>query len=168
MLESAVILPVPEAEPFVERFRQLYDRAAALGVPAHLTLLYPFAFPEAALQESGTLAEIFGAIDRFAFSLVGVRRFAETSYLCCDEPKRFVAITETIAARWPQHLPYDGRFAEIIPHLTVADHVAVDVLTEIEQSLSIELPIECRAVQAWLMCSNEDGLWRKVRSFDFA
>jgi len=43
--QSAVLVPVPEAEPAVSRHRARLDRAAAWGVPAHVTILYPFAPP---------------------------------------------------------------------------------------------------------------------------
>jgi hypothetical protein len=39
---SAVLVPVPEAERVVSRYRARLDGAAALGVPAHVTVLYPF------------------------------------------------------------------------------------------------------------------------------
>ena len=39
--DSLVIL-VPEAESMVKAFRERYDPAAQAGMPAHITLLYPF------------------------------------------------------------------------------------------------------------------------------
>ena len=44
--ESALVILVPEAEPLVRPFRHRFDPSAALGVPAHITLLYPFIAPE--------------------------------------------------------------------------------------------------------------------------
>jgi hypothetical protein len=49
--ESAVLVPVPEAERVVSPHRSRLDRAAALGVPAHVTVLYPF-MPPAAITPS--------------------------------------------------------------------------------------------------------------------
>jgi hypothetical protein len=40
--ESALVVLVPEAEAATKPFRDQYDPAAAAGVPAHITLLYPF------------------------------------------------------------------------------------------------------------------------------
>ena len=45
--ESALVVRVPEAEPVVNRFRAAYDPSAPAGVPAHVTLLYPFKPPDA-------------------------------------------------------------------------------------------------------------------------
>ena len=33
----------------------------------------------------------------------------------------FIALTEAIAARWPDYPPYDGAFDEVIPHLTIVE-----------------------------------------------
>jgi hypothetical protein len=45
--ESAVLVPVPEAERGVSGHRNRLDRAAVWGVPAHVTVLYPFVPPPA-------------------------------------------------------------------------------------------------------------------------
>jgi hypothetical protein len=45
-LESTLVVVVPEAEALVGSFRDLYDPIAAAGVPAHITVLYPFKSPE--------------------------------------------------------------------------------------------------------------------------
>jgi hypothetical protein len=42
--QSAVLVPVPEAERAVSRHRARLDAAAALGVPAHVTVLWRLRF----------------------------------------------------------------------------------------------------------------------------
>lgn len=44
--QTAVIVPVPATERVVGRHRARLDRAAGWGVPAHVTVLYPFLLPE--------------------------------------------------------------------------------------------------------------------------
>jgi hypothetical protein len=58
--QSAVLVPVPEAEPAVSRHRARLDRAAAWGVPAHATILYPFVTPPAIT--AATMAALAGAV----------------------------------------------------------------------------------------------------------
>lgn len=43
--QSALVVLVPEAEELVAPFRAAYDAAAAAGMPAHVTILFPFASP---------------------------------------------------------------------------------------------------------------------------
>jgi 2'-5' RNA ligase superfamily len=40
--ETAVVVPVPDAEPVVSAWRDQFDSSAAQGMPAHVTALYPF------------------------------------------------------------------------------------------------------------------------------
>jgi hypothetical protein len=40
--ESALVVLVPEAEPLVGPFRERYDPSASAGMPAHITINYPF------------------------------------------------------------------------------------------------------------------------------
>jgi hypothetical protein len=65
--ESALLVPVPEAEPVVAEWRDRLDPSGATGVPAHITVLYPF-LPPAAIDEGsraivGQLASAFSEFD---------------------------------------------------------------------------------------------------------
>ncbi|WP_079312549.1 hypothetical protein [Microbispora sp. GKU 823] len=40
--ETALVVEVPSAEPLVRGLRERYDSFAAYGMPAHVTVLYPF------------------------------------------------------------------------------------------------------------------------------
>ena len=73
--ETAVIAAVPKAEPVVSEHRQQLDVAAGWGVPAHVTVLYPFVAPEALSdtlitrrwrQLSGRLAHLMSVLDERA------------------------------------------------------------------------------------------------------
>jgi 2'-5' RNA ligase len=64
--QSAVLIPVPEAEQAVSGHRDRLDRAAAWGVPAHVTVLYPFAAPSAITTATiAGLAAAVGTIGAF-------------------------------------------------------------------------------------------------------
>jgi hypothetical protein len=41
MAQSAIVVVVEEAEPVVGAHRLRHDPVASLGVPAHVTILYP-------------------------------------------------------------------------------------------------------------------------------
>lgn len=145
--------------------RLQHDRSARLGVPAHITLLCPFLPPRFAESEIENLAEIFGAIPTFEFSLIEVRRFPRTAYLHPDEPQRFTEIIKKLLERWPDCRPYNGAFADIIPHLTVADHADAQTLDMVQEHLLKYLPIACVAREAWLLFSNEIGVWSRQGCF---
>jgi len=167
-LESGIILPVPEAEPVVGRLRALHDPHARFGVPAHITLLYPFAHASKVADSLDALHELFGRVPTFEFSLVETRRFPGTTYLHPEPPANFVRLTEMLTRQWPDFPPYGGVFSTVTPHLTVAQQAAPDVLDIADAAVSGHLPIACRATEAWLVCSDERGFWsvREVFRFD--
>ena len=163
--ESAIIIPIAEVEPIVGSLRLQYDRAAQLGVPAHITLLYPFCSPQAATGEIETLKHVCASIEAFSFSFTEIRRFPATAYLHPDKSERFAQITRTLVKKWPECQPYNGAFPDIIPHLTVADHVDRETLVAVEDSLRRQLPIQCVAREVWLLTSDHMGMWSKKAFF---
>jgi hypothetical protein len=76
--QSALLILVPAAEPVVGAYRARLDAGARDGVPAHLTVLYPFLRP--ALIDDAvltSLAVLFGASPVFTFSLDRVGWFGD-------------------------------------------------------------------------------------------
>jgi 2'-5' RNA ligase len=163
--ESAIIVPIPEVEPVVRPLRLRYDPGARLGIPAHITLLYPFRTAQAAGEEIKALGAVCASTDAFSFSFTEVRRFPHTAYLHPDKPEIFTQITKTLTAIWPDCRPYGGAHPDIIPHLTVADRVDTETLIMVENSLRSHLPIRCVAREVWLLTSDIAGMWSRKASF---
>jgi 2'-5' RNA ligase len=163
--ESAIILPIAEVEPIIGALRLQYDRAAKRGVPAHITLLYPFCSPQAAAGEIETLKHVCASIEAFSFSFTEVRRFPATAYLHPDKSERFAQIARILVNEWPDYKPHNDGFPDIIPHLTVADHVDRDTFIAVENSLRRHLPIQCVAREVWLLTSDHLGMWSKTAFF---
>jgi 2'-5' RNA ligase len=166
--ESAIIVPVPEAEPVVGPLRLQYDMGARLGVPAHITLLYPFRPAQTVVAEIRTLRDACASIEAFPFSFTEVRRFPQTAYLHPDRSETFAQITRMLLGIWPDCKPYNGAFAGITPHLTVADRVDHETLTAVEDSVRPHLPIRCVAREAWLLTSDDAGMWSRKERFALA
>ena len=68
--ETALLVPVPAAEPAVGRHRARIDEAARDGVPAHITVLYPF-LPPARISDRllASLGRLFAGVAAFEFKL---------------------------------------------------------------------------------------------------
>jgi hypothetical protein len=104
--ESALIIPIPEVEVMVGALRLQYDAAARPGVPAQVTLLYPFRTAQTAVGEIKTLTDVCASIETFPFSFTGVRRFSATSYLHPDRSETFAQMTRAVLKMWPACKPY--------------------------------------------------------------
>jgi 2'-5' RNA ligase len=169
--ESGLIVRVSEAEPLVGGLRERYVESARLGVPAHVTVLFPFMSPE--LIDSSVLERIrrvVGSAQSFEFSISTVGRFPATVYLEPAPPAAFVALTEVLVAEFPQFPPFAGEFSTIVPHLTVAQGNATEahsVEAQLVAKLAQHGPIKstCRSLELF---ENSSGHWRQMHVFHLA
>ena len=160
--QSALLVPVPEAEPAVGEWRSKYDSSARLGVPAHITLLAPFVHPdELSFEQELHLQMLFFDTAPFDFRLTEVRRWPLVVYLAPEPRERFMALIDPLVAWFPEYPPYGGIHEEVIPHLTVAECEREGscedpraVLEEVQRAMSSVVPIEARAHEVWLMTGN--------------
>jgi 2'-5' RNA ligase len=168
MPETALVVFVPEAEPLVWDWRAQYDRSARRGVPAHITLLYPFAPTEKVDDELlSEIRELFGSETAISFELTRVARFPEVAWLAPEPSEPFKALTDLIAARFPDYPPYEGAHDEVIPHLTVAEG-GVGLQDQIEAALSGHLPIRARADDVAFLFEDDEGRWHEAHRFPLA
>jgi 2'-5' RNA ligase len=150
---TTLIVPVPAADGLLQR------SAREKGIPAHITLLYPFLNVRAIDEEAeSALAALLAEIPSFDFTLTGTGLFPGVVYLTPEPAAPFVALTRAVAARWPDHQPYGGSYEEIVPHLTVAYGGSVP------GGLAEQLPLTARAEEVWLM-SRVAGRWARRGSF---
>jgi hypothetical protein len=148
---SAVVVPVPEAEPVVSAWRARFDASAGMGMPAHITALLPF-LDEARLnadvtQRLATLCARHPVLD-VEFGRFG--RFPGVLYLDPEPSDGLRRLTLAIAEEWPEAPPYGGAFASVIPHLTVAEGADADMKPQIEEEIRAGLPVRARLAEAAL------------------
>lgn len=109
--ESALVVLVPEAEAVAKPLRDRYDPSAAAGMPAHITLLYPFKAPDEIDDITlGKLRSCFASFKPIQFSLSTIQRFPIAAlYLAPqpDEPTR--QLTLSIWKLLPEAPPYGGK-----------------------------------------------------------
>lgn len=165
---SALLLPVPEAEALVGAWRRRYDPSEPWGVPAHITLLYPFVPPDRVDHAViGRLRTLFAGRAPVDVQLADVRRFGDgVLYLAPTPPDPIRALTSAIVDAFPGYPPYEGAFDEVTPHLTVADGAPLDAMADAEADLRPRLPIRCSIPEAWLMAGSEgSGPWQVLERF---
>ena len=165
--QTGVIVPVPAAEPLVSSWRSRFDRSAPLGVPAHVTVLYPFLprdqVDEPVLAELARICCEVGQVE-LTFRRTGWFDGADVLWLDPEPAAPFVALTEAIAARWPQAQPYGGAFDEVTPHLTVAEAAPQDEVERMRAGLAAAMPLRTVVDTAWLYAF-DGSAWCPVRAF---
>ena len=114
--ETALLLPVPAAEPAVSHHRARLDEAARDGVPAHVTVLYPF-LPPAEISEPllASLGRLFAGFAAFEFTLDRVGWFGEeVVWLGPRDPAPFSALTSAAFTAFPCCPPYGGQHGNAV------------------------------------------------------
>lgn len=172
--ETALLLPVPAAEPSVHQHRARLDEAANDGVPAHITVLYPF-LPPAEIGESvlASLRRLFAGFGAFEFRLDRIGWFGEeVVWLGPREPAPFTALTNLVFTVFPSCPPYGGQHPEVIPHLTIGHGGRPHALRAAAQSVRPCLPIQAVAAEVILMAGRRPGnpgnppdQWRTIAEF---
>ena len=172
--QSALLLPVPAAEPAVGEHRARLDASARDGVPAHLTVLYPF-LPPALIDDAvrASLRELFAGFPPFAFTLDRVCWFGQdVVWLGPQDPAPFSALMTAAWKSFPSCPPYGNRHNEVIPHLTIGHEGGPVALHAAAEAVASCLPVEANATEILLMAGPEPGdldsppgRWRPLASF---
>jgi len=163
---TALVVEVPEADEVVGDLRLRHDRVAPLGMPAHVTVLYPFRRPDAIRpQVLAEALDVIGDLAPFTVTFDAVATFpAKVVYLVPDPPGPFVALTAALVRAFPDCQPYGGQFSETIPHLTIGHADDDAALTSLVVASTHALdggPITSRVEAVSLFSRDATGHWTR-------
>ncbi len=118
--DTALIVPVRLPRP-LEALRRRAIADARFGLPAHVTLLYPFA-PRDALDGDlrALLAGVLADAAAFAFELRGLGTWPDVLFATVEPVLPFHSLHDRLAAAFPAYPIYGGRF-DFVPHVTIAE-----------------------------------------------
>ena len=170
-MESALLLVVPEAEPIVHEHRAQFDRAARVGVPAHLTVIYPFRPVDAlSADDLGRLRTVFRSAIRFTVELRTTGWFGDdVLFLVPENSAPIIDLTRQVEAAFPEYPIYGGQFEDIHPHLTIGHDCGAENLRRIQDVVTPTLPVthHATAIQLWsgpALATQRSG-WQPVEAF---
>ncbi len=171
--QTAVIVPVPAAERVVAEHRRRLDVGASWGVPAHVTVLYPFVHPTEV--DRALVARLSGAIcsvGTFKCTFERSQWFGDDVLWLAPEPDAgFRALTDAVCAAFPDHPPYEGRFDEVVPHLTVGERSRGTLadLRDAERAVHNGLPFAASVDHVELIGGTDaPSSWRVIERFPLA
>lgn len=165
--ETAVIIPVGPAEDVVAEHRRDLDVAASWGVPAHVTVVYPFVPPSRLdSQVISRLAAVIGAARSFDCTFSRCGWFGnEVLWLAPDPDQAFRDITIAVTKEFPDYPPYGGAFEDVVPHVTIGElrRGTVSRLRAAEADVTRRLPLGANIDHALLIAgTSEPNSWRTV------
>lgn len=122
--ETALVI-VAELPGALEALRRRGIPNAADGVPAHITLLYPFADPDRVFDVLPSVATIVARHPAAILRLVEGRRWPGVLYASVEPAAPLRALQEELAHAFPSLPLYGGAF-DFEPHLTIVEGDAAD------------------------------------------
>lgn len=167
---SALIVEVPEAEPYVSEYRDKHDPTVQWGVPAHITLLFPFLPPLSITAEHHTmLRTVTSQVKPFTLQLAAVNEFPGVLWLDPSPAHHLIRLTHLLWEAFPETPPYGGQHDRIHPHLTVAmtaDEETHEILRQqIQHELEPHLPIIVPVTSITLSTTGDKGEWQRAAVF---
>ena len=169
-VEAALIVACPAADAAVGDQRPHLDRAAKVGVPAHLTVLYPFK-ADLVAEDHLRLTEVFSSFHAFAVRGERTGWFDDTVvFVEPVDPLPVIALTAAVQAAFPAYPIYGGAFDEVVPHLTIGHDQSPDVLRAAESAVLDRLPFrqEVDHVELWsgpALATAPAESWRRLRDY---
>jgi len=170
VLGSGLIIEVPEAEPVVGEPRLRLDGNARIGIPAHITVLFPF-LPPASINDAvrRRLAGISAAVPVWEYRLVRTSWFGDdVLWLAPEDATPFRSLTDSVHREFPDCPPFGGQFENVVPHLTIADRRPLQQMKSAERQVERHLPIDCIAAGMSRMVQRDAaGAWTRSAWFPF-
>ena len=167
MTRSGLVLLTPELEGVVDRWRRKYDPVRAYGMPAHVTVLYPWLpIEQITVADRSALAELCRGSSPIEMTFARFGRFTETLWLDPQPARPIVELVERVAERWPDYPPFAGEFADVVPHLTLADRRDPGELTDVVADVEALLPLDATG-RALTLMRLEENCWVVDSEFPF-
>ena len=158
---TVLAVPVPALEAFVRERTAFYDASFLSADPrfshAHLTLLAPWVEQPTA-SDLAIVERLAAATASFTTLLVELGEFPDGVLHLVPRPDDGLrALMERVAGAFPEHPPYGGAYADVVPHVTLdrrGDEVTpASVLAAVGHLLPAELAVDRIDVQWW---ANDD------------
>lgn len=165
--ETALLVPAFELDGTVREVWRELNRGNG-HMPPHVTVLYPFLPGEHITRDViDRLTAICANHSAFDFAFQRTGWFGKRVLYLSPEPSEpFVALTRTVLSEFPECEPYGGKFADVVPHLTISESGTAGSLRRAERRVARHLPIRSTAARVFLMALDPGGHWTIVASMN--
>lgn len=164
--QTGLVIPVPAADALLASVGARYPGTVREGVPAHVSLLYPFvAAAELDKGVTSALGELFAEQAPMPVQFAECYRRDGFVALLPDPTNGLKELVSKTRRRWPDVVPYEGVYGDVEPHLTVAMRCSAETAVTIEEEVSTQLPISAELREAWLVAF--EGQWTLRGRFKF-
>jgi 2'-5' RNA ligase len=148
----------------LERLRRRGVGDALAGLPAHLTMLYPFVEPGRLRADvRRRLASVAARTPPFEYQLTGAATWPDTIYVAVEPIAPFVSLQGRLAEAFPRFPIYgtDPGFA-FVPHVTIAEGRPIGDPATLDDPAWRSLPRVGRVASIEVIARPPDAPWRTI------
>ena len=160
-MQSSIDLHFLELSPLTDRWRKPTTAVANLGVPPHITLLWPWKDAPVAQADLNKLEATLTPFKPFQLTLSHIEIFENGAiYFALEDESIPRAIMQALFKTFPETPPYGGEFPDPRPHITIAKPPK-DQSEAWQQEIAraIQLPIHFWVKEIVVMEENQQKLW---------
>ena len=138
---------------------------AAEGLPAHVTVAYPFAEPDAIADVVDLVTSVVARRAPWTMRLVERRRWPDTVYASIEPEDPAIALQADLGASFPSLPIYGGAIDVFVPHVTIAEgRAADDPAVELDPGWD-DLPVSLDVREVELIVRSPAGRWGVEQRF---
>ncbi|MGJ7906419.1 2'-5' RNA ligase family protein [Actinopolyspora sp. H202] len=149
---TGLVIPVPAADAALAPVAERYPHVVRDGVPAHLSVLYPFLAAEE--LDTGVVTTLRALFDRqppLRVVLDRCHRQGGFVYLVPEPMDALRELTDRVRRGWPHLVPYEGRYDLVDPHVTVAMGAEEETAAALRREAAESVPLTVELGEAWLV-----------------
>ncbi len=161
-MRSSIDISLPMLIAQIDTWRKPTVEVANLGVPPHITLLYPWRNAPVSPNDLTELSQLLISFQPFELCFNRLETFqAGVIYLALEDESVPRAIMKKLFEGFPDTKPYDGIFIDPTPHVTVVK-AKKDELEKLrlEITQALELPIKILVKEITVMEEDSEGYWK--------
>jgi 2'-5' RNA ligase len=162
-VQTGLVLALPALDASLRRWRRR-DPAARLGMPAHVTLIYPFMDSRSVDDDvRARLRDLSASLPPLELQFDRIGDFRGGLWLELAEPRGVLGLISALAEAFPDWPPYGGAFETPVPHLTIAQ-APEPLLAPMRREVPRVLPLAARAEAVSLYARFDEG-WVPIERF---
>lgn len=141
-----------------------WQAMASVGVPPHVSVLFPWRNAPLAPTDLDNLRAVVGTVPSFSIRFCDVSAFPNgTVYASLEPNEDMSSLMRQVWYAFPDTPPYGGEFEVPVPHVTLAKcapHEALVAVQELAVQLRPFLPLTLDVSRLTVLEQNPDDTWR--------
>lgn len=167
--QSSVDIVIPELDTIIGKWRKSTVDIASLGVPSHITLLWPWCPPPISDEYIKKLENVLSFLNSFVITFHKIEYFGESViYLDVENKKEVKELMDRVGQEFPEYPMYENTIKDPQSHLTIAkpknSESFFKVNSEIKQYIAPLLPLKFNIEEITIMEQKPDQTWIILKS----